>query len=482
MATVIIKSGTTSISGATVKGNFSYFSGDTTHDLGPTSVTGLYSGVNAPDNGYTVYRIGGLNGWTARVATNTATLNSILISYGGTGSTVDQNITWATNTNSVWINSGTTVTPTSFSALYGGYYNQTSGVTEIMLSRYIISNSGATLDTTFSVGSGFNTSVGILTPSTGGKTYVGGQFTTFTGTSQIGLIRLNSDGSKDTGFNIGTGFDFFGDPGFSLVITVDENQKLYVGGAFDSYNGYSSRGMVKINTDGSADTSFSPGGNILGFPYAILPLGGKLYVGGDFTDYDTTTVNYIMRLNLDGSLDTSFNSGAGFDYAVYNIILDSNGKLYIGGGYTTYKGLTQNKLIRINQDGTKDTGFDIGTGFDGDVQTTVIDPTSGKIYVGGFFTTYKGLTQNRLIRLNTDGTKDSSFNIGTGFNLRVFTMALSPSGKLLVGGDFTSYNGTTVSKNVILNDDGTIFNGAITFNGVSPIDPANVTINTITTA
>lgn len=108
MAVLAIKSGTTAITGATVKGSFSYFSGST-KDLGPTSTTGFYSGIDAPTNGYTVYQIGGPSGWTARVATNTTELNTILKSYGGTGSTTDQNITWATNTSAVFINSGSTV-------------------------------------------------------------------------------------------------------------------------------------------------------------------------------------------------------------------------------------------------------------------------------------------------------------------------------------------------------------------------------------
>jgi hypothetical protein len=109
MPVLAIKSGTTAIAGSVVKGSFSYFSGST-KDLGPTSSTGFYSGIDAPAGGYTVYQIGGLNGWTARVATGTTQLNSILISAGGTGSTVDQNITWATNTNTVYINSGVTYT------------------------------------------------------------------------------------------------------------------------------------------------------------------------------------------------------------------------------------------------------------------------------------------------------------------------------------------------------------------------------------
>jgi len=111
MAILAIKSGTTEIAGSTIKGSFCYFSANTTTDLGPTSVTGFYSGIDAPNNGYTVYQIGGIGGWVARVATDTTELNSILISAGATGSTVDQRITWATNTDSVFINSGTTVAP-----------------------------------------------------------------------------------------------------------------------------------------------------------------------------------------------------------------------------------------------------------------------------------------------------------------------------------------------------------------------------------
>jgi len=107
MPAIIIKSGTTAIAGATVKGSFSYFSGSTA-DLGPTSSTGFFQGVDAPVGGYAVYQIGGPSGVTARVATNSSSLNSILISAGGTGTTADQNITWATNTNSVLVNSGAT--------------------------------------------------------------------------------------------------------------------------------------------------------------------------------------------------------------------------------------------------------------------------------------------------------------------------------------------------------------------------------------
>lgn len=108
MSILSLKNGISSISGATVKGDFSYFSGGT-RALGPSEVTGFYSGYDAPDNGFSVYKTYGASGFTITVTEDISELNYILIRMGGTGSTVDENITWATNTDSVFINSGATV-------------------------------------------------------------------------------------------------------------------------------------------------------------------------------------------------------------------------------------------------------------------------------------------------------------------------------------------------------------------------------------
>ena len=110
MAILSVKNGVTSIPGATVKGNFSYFSGATTVPLGPSSVTGFYTGYDAPVNGYSVYQTYGASGFTVTVADGDYELNYVLIRIGATGTTLDQRIVWATNTNSVFINSGSTTT------------------------------------------------------------------------------------------------------------------------------------------------------------------------------------------------------------------------------------------------------------------------------------------------------------------------------------------------------------------------------------
>jgi hypothetical protein len=81
---------------------------------------------------------------------------------------------------------------------------------------------------------------------------------------------------------------------------------------------------------------------------------------------------------------------------------------------------------------------------------------------GGGFTTFTGTTQNRLIRLNSDGSKDTSFNIGTGFDNTVSSIAIQTDGKILVGGNFTTYQGVSSLRNILLNSDGSISNNSLT--------------------
>ena len=148
--TFIIKSGTTSIPGATVKGNFSYFSGST-RDLGPSNTTGFYAGIDPPSGSYTVYQVGGANGWTARVANSNAELNSILNGAGATGTTLNNKVTWATNTNSISINSGTTT-----SYYLGGTFQS---VNNVPTNCFVYLNSDGSQDTSFDIGTGFGSAV-----------------------------------------------------------------------------------------------------------------------------------------------------------------------------------------------------------------------------------------------------------------------------------------------------------------------------------
>jgi uncharacterized delta-60 repeat protein len=399
---IIIKSGTTSIDGDIVKGDFSYFSASTL-DLGPTSITGLYSGIDAPDGGYTIYQIGGPNGLNARVAIDTTELNTILITAGATGSTLNDRIIWATNTNTIFINSGDT--PTIY--YFGGVFTL---VDFVVANRAISLNTDGSKDISFNIGTGFNAGVRPISIQSDGKILVGGDFTTFTGATENRLIRLNTDGSKDTSFNIGTGF----------------NAQVR---------------SISIQSD------------------------GKIMVGGEFTTFTGATQNRLIRLNSDGSKDTTFNIGSGFGDYVNSVAIQSDGKVLVGGGFTTFTGSSQNNLIRLNSDGSRDTSFNIGTGFNSEVGSIEIQ-SDGKVLAGGNFTTFTGSTQRKLIRLNSDGSKDTSFDIGTGFAGldTVQSTSVQSDGKILVGGQFTTYQGVSSLRNIILNSDGSISNNSLTLN------------------
>jgi len=88
---------------------------------------------------------------------------------------------------------------------------------------------------------------------------------------------------------------------------------------------------------------------------------------------------------------------------------------------------------------TIDTGFNIWSAFDNVVRSLAIQ-NDGKILVGGHFTSYSGSSANRIIRLNADWTIDTGFNIWSAFNNVAFSLAIQSDGKILVGGQFTSYN------------------------------------------
>ncbi len=172
---------------------------------------------------------------------------------------------------------------------------------------------------------------------------------------------------------------------------------------------------------------------------------GDLYVGGEFISGSgtTSTSSHLVRFNSDGTVDSNFDVGTGFDSMVRSIAPanDGSGDIYVGGDFTSYDGATSAYIIRLNSDGTVDTGFDVGTGFNNSVYT--IAPAldnSGDVYVGGDFTSYDGTTINYTIRLNNDGTMDADFAVPSVFiNNRVVTIAPATdgSGNVYVGGLFT---------------------------------------------
>ena len=347
--------------------------------------------------------------------------------------------------------------------LFGGQFFGLAGSSQ----NYLIKlNSNGSKDTSFNIGSGFNEVVQSIAIQSDGKILAGGSFSTFTGSSQNGLIRLNTDGSKDTSFDIGSGF--FGPNVESLEIQSDG--KILAVGNFFEFTGSSQSRLIRLNSDGSKDTSFDIGSGFNGPTNSIaIQSDGKILVGGVYTTYQGSSQNSLIRLNSNGSKDSTFNIGTGFNTFVYgipSIAIQTDGKILVGGDFTSYSGISLNLgLIRLNSDGSKDTSFDTGSGGqEGNVFSIAIQ-SDGKILVGGDFFTFTGSSQNFLIRLNSDGSKDETFDIGSGFNNAVRSIEIQSDGKILVGGFFTTYNTSSSLYSVILNSDGS-FNSSLNFNAL----------------
>jgi uncharacterized delta-60 repeat protein len=326
---------------------------------------------------------------------------------------------------------------------------------------------GGDIDTSFVIGTGFSVLGG--TPVTiqlqpDGKILVGGGFTVYSGASRNYIIRLNTDGSIDNSFVIDTGFS-----NEVKTIKLQPDGKILVGGTFTSYSGVSKNYIIRLNTDGSIDNSFVIGSGFNNWVYDIqLQPDGKILVGGFFTSYSGVSRNRIIRLNTDGSIDTSFVIGTGFNTIVETIQLQPDGKILVGGQFATYSGVSSNRIIRLNTDGSIDASFVIGSGFNGTIQPIQLQ-TDGKILVGGLFTSYSGVSSGRVIRLNTDGSVDTGFVIGTGFNNSVYSIQLQPDSKILIGGTFTSYSGVSRNRIIRLNTDGSIDTSFVIGTGFSGI-------------
>jgi uncharacterized delta-60 repeat protein len=243
--------------------------------------------------------------------------------------------------------------------------------------------------------------------------------------------------------------------------TIDD--KFYVYGEF-TFGGVGND-IARFNADGTYDTTFNVGAGFNRAPFASFESfddfsDGSLFVSGDFTSYNEIAASRIIKLNNNGTIDTSFDYGTGFNRYTTGLALDSNNKLYIGGDFATYKSVASNRIIRLDLDGSKDTSFNIGTGFNGAVIDVKVD-SSDKIYVTGYFTSYNGTAAKGIIRLNNNGSVDTLFVYGTGITQRAGTQNFNQiiflsDGKLLVYGNIESYNGTPANGAIKLNTDGTV--------------------------
>jgi uncharacterized delta-60 repeat protein len=324
-------------------------------------------------------------------------------------------------------------------------------------------NTDGTLDTTFDrVLGGSDDTVYTTSIQSDGKIIIGGGFSSYNGIPRNNIVRLNANGTLDTSFISGTGAD-------NAVITtsIQSDGKIIIGGLFTFYNGIARNHIARLNTNGTLDTTFNPGtgatgANINSISSTSIQSDGKIIIGGDFASFNGVARSCIARLNTDGTLDTTFNPGTGFNKRVFTTSIQSDGKIIIGGFFTTYNGISRNRITRLNTNGTLDATFNpgTGTGTNSDLVLTTSIQSDGKIIIGGRFASFNGISRNGIARLNTDGTLDATFDPGTGTGTNALrypsTTYIQSDGKIIIGGIFTTYNNIVRNNIARLNTNGTL--------------------------
>jgi uncharacterized delta-60 repeat protein len=290
----------------------------------------------------------------------------------------------------------------------------------------------------------------------GNKILVGGDYPQLNGVFRGGIGRLNLDSSLDTSF-----VGFFGSFTTPNVFHLLPDGKIYVGGGFSAIGTSFKPFFARLNSDGSADNSFSLDSRVDNSIYSIaIQPDGKILLGGYTGDNFSRIVSKgVWRINADGSLDTTFNTQIAQLETVRSIIVQPDGKILIAGAFTKVNNVSRTSLARLNPDGSLDTAFNPVLG--GISANAIALQADGKIMVGGNFNNVGGTPVGNFARLNADGTLDTTFNAGSGANSTVSSFLITPAGKIYVGGNFFTFNGASLRSLVRLNTDGSLDN---TFN------------------
>ncbi|GAA3983473.1 T9SS type A sorting domain-containing protein [Hymenobacter antarcticus] len=357
----------------------------------------------------------------------------------------------------------------------------------------------------------------------------GGSITVGT-TSRVELLRLNANGTPDNGFDPGPGPDFTNDYGYVQNYDVQADGKVVVVGYFNTYSGATAAGVVRLNADGSVDTGFSAGSGILStsnqyasaYTVAVQP-NGKILVGGDFETFNGTPAPGIVRLNANGSIDATFaplllagsqvegltlqpdgkvlvngylvntatpGSGPGLvrllttgaidnTFAVSSsqfpvgsisttfsdaaVRLQADGKIVVAGYFSTGPA---NGLARLTSTGALDNSFQFNGNPNSNPSSISLDATGG-VVVGNYFNTLRN-QENNLLRLTSTGASDPTFAAKLQIPGNVVAMVRQADGKLVVGGNFTEMNGQPVHRLARLATNGTLETSYSAATGVLP--------------
>jgi uncharacterized delta-60 repeat protein len=362
-----------------------------------------------------------------------------------------------------------------------GTFTSYSGVSANRVSR-LYRNGNRDLSFT---GTGFDNSVSRIAKFTNGDYVMVGPFTNYNSVSVKNIVKSSNNGAWKTPFILGGAS--FGGPNDFYYSLYTIGTDTYVYGSQFSYNEgsttYLQPGMVRISNSGSPDTSFPMSSSTYAAGFntrffaptmevkdTVVQPNGSIIAVGSFTQYSSVSdnANGICRIFSNGIYDVSFSAGTGFTFfdslsllpnnVPKTLDLFSDGSVVVAGLFTQFNGVNCTGVIKLTQFGQLDTSFSFPStnGFSGGSPEDILVLTNGQIIVVGSFTSYSGYSANRIIKLNANGTIDTTFNPGIGFDATVRVVKQDESGFLYCGGDFTKYNSFLANRLVKISTSGTI--------------------------
>lgn len=311
-----------------------------------------------------------------------------------------------------------------------------------------------------------NGAINSVSAGTNGTFYIGGNFTRLVRTAGalvvtndfVRVARILTNGVVDTAFDPVAGPN----DNVRAVSFSTPRSLLYLGGSFTSVDGVARAGLAAMKaSDGSVDVSFAPQlqGDLVYVNAIVQQPDGKILVGGNFSSMGGLACANFARLLPDGTLDPEF-VPPNPNGEVRAIALQPDGKILIGGAFGKVGEANSPSIARLNIDGTFDATFVAGTGFNAAVNTLAVLPDRS-IVAGGQFTIYKGSPgYNRMARILPDGTLDKDFNYSAaptgGFDNQVTSLLVRPTGSIFTTGYFTQFGTNLVGRVTQMLPDGTL--------------------------
>jgi uncharacterized delta-60 repeat protein len=273
------------------------------------------------------------------------------------------------------------------------------------------------------------------------------------GVYRPGFARLLPDGSLDEGFGASVSAEYRGATDAVVALARQTDGRIFIGGRFASVHGVARCGVARLNVDGSLDRTYlegksgicKPGEGTTGWVGDIaLQPDGRLIIVGAFSLFNSSPVDGVLRLLANGGVDTTFKAHplktleAGSAMAV---ALESDGDILIGGNFSVERGAARTGVLRLKANGALDTSFAKDL-LGAELVSDILVQRDGRIVLGGGFSSVNGTPVWGVARLLQNGSTDLSFaERQTVVYHGVSSLASSPDGGVILVGEFMTGNG-----------------------------------------